>query len=304
MARANAVFTSEQEVFIVEKFVELKCPVLVKRAFQKKYGNTNQIRKIKNCRFAEVYQRFKENGLSKVDTNPRHQKGADRSDPDKVQVIGDYFIENPFNSINQASVDLKIPYTTINWYLKKKIKMKPYKFSLAQALTAAHKAKRYDFCQWLLSLPNPENFVQLIIFSDEKWFHLTQHPNRQNTRVWAHANPHAVSDTKVQGCAKIQAFVYVVDGKVYPVIWHIDEDGKNVSVNTDRYIQVINEIKENLPPRKIKKFWFMQDGATCHTSKRSREELKKFFGDRIISKHEEIEWPAKSPDLNPLDYSF
>ena len=48
----------------------------------------------------------------------------------------------------------------------------------------------------------------------------------------------------------------------------------------------------------------MQDGATCHTSKKSREELKKSFGNRIISKFSETEWPARSPDLNPLDYSF
>ena len=28
------------------------------------------------------------------------------------------------------------------------------------------------------------------------------------------------------------------------------------------------------------------------------------FGDRIISRHTRIPWPACSPDLNPLDYSF
>ena len=86
--------------------------------------------------------------------------------------------------------------------------------TLGQALTAAHKAGRLTFCDWLLS--QPEGFVQLVIFGDEKWFTLTQHPNRQNTRYWAVTNPHITVDTKVQGCAKVQAFVCVVDGRVLP----------------------------------------------------------------------------------------
>ena len=33
-------------------------------------------------------------------------------------------------------------------------------------------------------------------------------------------------------------------------------------------------------------------------------ELKSIFGNRIISRTAEVEWPSRSPDLNPLDYSF
>ena len=34
------------------------------------------------------------------------------------------------------------------------------------------------------------------------------------------------------------------------------------------------------------------------------DELKKIFGNRLISRRAEVEWPAHSPDLNPLDYTF
>ena len=302
----NSVFTREQEIFIVEQFVLLKSATKVKRAFTKKFKesvNSRWLWKLKPCRFKEVYQRFQAQGVSpKKSENPRHERGTDRSDPDKAQQITDYFMENQMNSIFDASKALKIPESTIQWYLKHKIKLKPYKLSLAQILTKAHKDGRLAFCQWLLSLP-PE-FVDLVIFGDEKWFHLTQHPNRQNTRIWAFVNPHKVSETNVQGCAKVQAFVCVVDGRVLPVIWHVDEEGKNVTVNTARYMEVVKEVVSHLPPRKLKKYWWQQDGATCHTSHKSLEELKKHFGARIISKRSAIEWPARSPDLNPLDYSF
>ena len=33
-----------------------------------------------------------------------------------------------------------------------------------------------------------------------------------------------------------------------------------------------------------------------------REFLKGVFPDRIIALHDEIEWPARSPDLTPCDY--
>ena len=97
-------------------------------------------------------------------------------------------------------------------------------------------------------------------------------------------------------------FVWWMEG--FSLLWHVDEEGKNLSVNTARYQEVIKMIKDQLPTRKLKKYWWQQDGATCHTSDKSLSGLKEIFGNRIISKRSEIEWPARSPDLNPLDYSF
>ena len=49
----------------------------------------------------------------------------------------------------------------------------------------------------------------------------------------------------------------------------------------------------------------MQDGASCHTAKKVMAELKNVFQNRLISRNSgQIAWPAHSPDLNPLDYSF
>ena len=32
--------------------------------------------------------------------------------------------------------------------------------------------------------------------------------------------------------------------------------------------------------------------------------LRQIFGDRLISRFANREWPSRSPDLNPLDFSF
>ena len=172
---------------------------------------------------------------------------------------------------------------------------------MAQVLTEAHKAQRLVFSQWLIEQPDETIFQ--IMFDDEKWFQLNQHPNRQNTRYWSVSKPDFVFDLKNQWVSKVMAFVVIVDGTVRPVFWH-QEDGKNVSVNTDQYIKAVLAVTDELPYSKLNIYWWQQDGATCHTSKRSRAVLKRMFKDRIISRFEKNVWPAHSPDLNPLDYTF
>ena len=53
-------------------------------------------------------------------------------------------------------------------------------------------------------------------------------------------------------------------------------------------------LKEGLIPYYESKDIFQQDGAPCHTSR----ETKKFLKNNKI---ETIEWPSKSPDINPIE---
>ncbi|GFS48273.1 DUF4817 domain-containing protein [Trichonephila clavipes] len=52
----------------------------------------------------------------------------------------------------------------------------------------------------------------------------------------------------------------------------------------------------------IKKLWFQQDGATCHTARATIDLLKDTFGDRLISRFGLVNWPPRSCDLTPLGY--
>ena len=49
---------------------------------------------------------------------------------------------------------------------------------------------------------------------------------------------------------------------------------------------------------------FQQGGAPPHFANRSRELLTTTFGERIIGRGFPHNWPARSPDLTPLDYYF
>src|ERR1700712_6084313 len=48
--------------------------------------------------------------------------------------------------------------------------------------------------------------------------------------------------------------------------------------------------------------WFQQDGAPAHNSRVAREYLDTHFAPRLITTSGPVRWPARSPDLTPLDF--
>ena len=305
-------FSKDEETFVVKQFILSKSPIAVKRAFRVKFKSTRTTRALTSIpahHFSRVYERFQNNGIarrcSNQDTHPEHVKGVDKTNPEKVKIVENHFIEFPMDSLHNASITLDIPTSTLSDILRKKLKMRPYKISLSQTLTEAHKQQRKTFCQWILE--QDDETISQIIFRDEKWFQLNQHPNRQNTRYWSVSKPNLTYDVKNQHVSKIMAFVIVVDGQSF-VYWHVDSSGKNLSVNSAQYIESVIKVLDDIPLHKLRNYIWQQDGAPSHTSNVTMKFLKGIFKDRIISRLAKIvtmpEWSARSPDLNPLDFTF
>lgn len=59
---------------------------------------------------------------------------------------------------------------------------------------------------------------------------------------------------------------------------------------------------EDLPLAIRQQLWFQQDGAPAHKSRIARVVLDQSFPDRWIGIGGAVEWPARSPDLTPLDF--
>ena len=49
---------------------------------------------------------------------------------------------------------------------------------------------------------------------------------------------------------------------------------------------------------------FQQDGAPAHIHKDVKAFLLQNFGEKVVSRHFEFSWPARSPDLTPMDFFF
>ena len=91
----------------------------------------------------------------------------------------------------------------------------------------------------------------------------------------------------------------VLDGKL--IIHWFDEE---TSVNGHNYLEMFqgfvwSKIKHTVTSKQC---FFQQDGSPPHWRTEVLEWLTSKFQDRIISHKTPRPWPAKSPDLSPLDY--
>ena len=103
---------------------------------------------------------------------------------------------------------------------------------------------------------------------------------------------------------KCTAWVAISKHGIIGPFWFEDDNGQAVTINTERYLQVMREFWAELGRRRgVRRAiqWFQQDGATPHTSNDSMAWLQRFPG-RLISRRSDPEWSPHSPDLNPPDF--
>ena len=122
--------------------------------------------------------------------------------------------------------------------------------------------KRVNYCMWLLNsicagLLDPFQYTM----SDEVWFHLPGHVNSQNTRYWAAENPHLVHEQPLQD-QKIGVWCAVSGTRISGPIFFFYR-----TVNTEVYMNIFEEFYAQLTEEERPRFFFQQDGATCHTSR-------------------------------------
>jgi hypothetical protein len=166
--------------------------------------------------------------------------------------------------------------------------------------------RRFEFANQIENLIC-ENNINLgqIWFSDEAHFYLSGYVNKQNYRIWGTENPHLTVASPLHP-QKLTVWVAMcANGIIGPYIFRD-------TVNGERYRQMLEEF---FIPRagnlnKIFGHYFMQDGARPHRTRDVFNTLQMHFQDRVVGLgYPEfygggIEWPAYSPDLNPLDFFF
>ena len=47
--------------------------------------------------------------------------------------------------------------------------------------------------------------------------------------------------------------------------------------------------------RNLRDIWIQQDGATCHTARKTMDLLRSRFGEKFISRLGPVDWPPRSP---------
>lgn len=215
-------------------------------------------------------------------------------------------IEQPKTSAHQLALDHGMSRFSIQKILKTH-KYHPYKIILLQELLADDFDRRLQFCEEMTeAIDVNNNFLNCILFSDESTFTLNGSVNRHNCRYYSDENPHWMEALHTQYPQKVNVWCGIIGEHI---IGPFFIEG---NLNSDKYLQllqnnIIHRLLQLFPsvnnPNVIaENVWFHQDGATPHYARIVRNYLNQIFPGRWIGRRGSIEWPARSPDLTPLDF--
>lgn len=210
--------------------------------------------------------------------NSKRERTPTIRTPEAITNIQQKITASPNKSVRKLSRQSGMKYSSCLRVLKS-LKLKPYRVTCVQEIREPDKEKRLNYCCWLLNkITDGELDPTRYFMSDEAWFHLSGHVNSQNTRYWSVENPHVLHESPLHD-EKIGLWCAISGHRIVGPIF-FDE-----TVNSDVYIRIFNEFYEQLTNDEREYCFFQQDGATCHTSRRSLSHIHQAFTvERIDSK--------------------
>ena len=187
------------------------------------------------------------------------------------------------------------------WRILRKEGYKPYKIHISHTLQPGDPERRLVFCQWFTNQrrQNP-NFIYNIIWSDECKFTNCGLFNRNNEHVWATENPRINRQVRPQIRFGVNVWAGLYNNRIFG-FWLFEE---NLTGNV--YLNFLNtqfqEFLMNVPLATLPHLWFQQDGAPPHNTRAVHEFLNREFPGKWLGNRGAVEWPARSPDLSPMDF--
>lgn len=208
--------------------------------------------------------------------------------------------ENPRTSTREIAHNIGTSKDTVHKILKKHT-FKPYIPQKVQALYENDRNRRHEFCVFYLNMLRQSGlFYRNVLWSDECTFNNNGVFNRSIHRYWSQQNPRVIVETNRQHRFTVNVWCGILGDRL---IGPFFIDG---TLNQDKYhqllIQNLDNFLDELPLAELNRVFFQQDGATPHNARINVDWLNSKFGQKWIGTYGPVRWPARSPDLTPLDF--
>lgn len=266
----------------------------VKNLFNDTFPDRNPVSK------SVVYKtvsRFEETGS--VKNRPKLGRPRSALNEDLSLDVLQSVVEDPHVSTTSISQTVGISKRSVRRVLHQN-HYKPYKIHLVQELSEDDFDRRVEFCELMMAnIDNNTIGLNNIVFSDEATFMLNGNVNRHNCHYWSNINPHWMREQHTQHPEKLNVWLGIVGGQFlgpFFIDGNLNADGYQRMLE-EQIVPTIHHVFDNLD-----QVWFQQDGAPPHYGLNVRAYLNEIFPNRWIGRRGEIEWPARSPDLSPLDF--
>lgn len=290
------VWSSAQRAFAVEAFIRNnESVILAQREFRTRFQIPPRDSVPDRKSIVLWVKNFRETGsvVKKRGGRPRSART-----PENINAVRQSVLQSPQRSARKHAAALLMSDRSVRRILHMDLHFHPYKMVVVQELSRRDWQSRTEACQTILESLPPE---AVVFFSDEAHFHLCGSVNKQNLRYWSENNPQKIHERPLHS---ERVTVWCALSRLGIIGPHFfEEDGNVVTVNSNRYANMITEFFEPaLQQRAFENVWFQQDGATAHTARIVMNILRQMFPGQLISRGGDIVWPARSPDLTPCDF--
>lgn len=245
----------------------------------------------------QIHRLFRENGLR----SSSHERVLNLTQVQEIRIMN-LIIEGPTLSTRRVGVIVGVSHNLV-WKLWKRYGLHPYHYRKAQGLLPADNFSRIAFCQCMneLLIQDP-NMIGKILWMDEAQFTRAGVFNSKNQHQWKTENPQAVWATSYQHEFSVNMWAGILNNKL---IGPIEIPHRLNSENYLTFLQnlIFLDFFEDVDLETIRTMWIQHDGAPAHYGTQVREYLNEEYPERWIGRGSPtIAWPARSPDLTPLDF--
>lgn len=203
---------------------------------------------------------------------------------------------SPTTSTRRIASRLRVPQSRV-WRTLHYDGLYPFHHQPVQHLHPGDDAHRLQFCHWL---SHNRELLPYILFTDEATFTRNGINNTRNCHNWAQDNPHATVQKNFQTRFSVNVWCGIInDMLIGPAIVEDRMTG-------DSYLHFLqNDLPEQLEdvPLETRRHMYLQhDGSPIHYTRMVTQHLNNTYPNRWIGRGSLIHWPARSPDLTPLDF--
>jgi ribosomal protein S13 len=292
------VYTLQQRIEIVTTYFENgRCARTTARIFNTNHPEGN----LRHASVIMIINKFMETGSVQ---NIKHERNRPvRNEGVEVAVIGHVLMDNK-QSLRQIASASGVSKSSVQRILKEQ-NFHPYKIRLVHELNEDDYDRRLQFCENVteLLIHNP-HYSYNICFSDECSFYVNGHVNKHNCRYWSDTKPNWYREEHTQTPQKLNVWAGILGNRIigpFFIPGHLNGENYLQLLETlvDPFITQVIEEDENFVENQLV---FQQDGAPPHCVAPVREFLNNRFPNRWMGRRGAIEWPARSPDLTPLDF--
>lgn len=273
-----------------------KNPLLASRVYAARYPDVEK--KPRPEAFASLLERFQETGNVAFRKRQVIEKLVTNEDNSLTVLLT--VQENPNVSTKEIERMTDIERTSVKRILKQN-KYHAYHIELHQELYERDFLQRQNFSILFLNMiwDNP-GFVDNVLFSDEATFKSNGLVNKHNLHYYSTENPHWIRQIDNQRKWSINVWGGIIGNYVIGPYFFEENVTGEVYLNFLR--NELPVLLENVPLRERQTLWFQQDGAPPHYHRHVRRFLNNWKPDRWIGRGGPVGWPARSPDLTPLDF--